>query len=81
LPGFNGNTWLGLVAPAGVPKNIVDKLQGAVRAEFEDPVVRKRLLGQGVIPVASPPKAFSEFLDGEMKRWDQVIKTAGIDAN
>jgi tripartite-type tricarboxylate transporter receptor subunit TctC len=52
-----------------------------VRAEFEDPVVRKRLLGQGVIPVASPPKAFSEFLDGEMKRWDQVIKTAGIDAN
>ncbi|OAE60838.1 ABC transporter substrate-binding protein [Achromobacter insolitus] len=81
LPGFNGNTWLGLVAPAGVPKAIVDKLQGAVRAEFEDPAVRKRLLGQGVIPVASSPQNFSEFLDGEMKRWSQVIKTAGIDAN
>lgn len=81
LPGFNGNTWLGLVAPPGVPKGIIEKLQGAVRAEFDDPVVRKRLLGQGVIPVASEPQAFSEFLDGEMKRWAQVIKTAGINAN
>ncbi len=52
-----------------------------MRAEFEDPAVRKRLLGQGVIPVASSPQNFSEFLDGEMKRWSQVIKTAGIDAN
>lgn len=81
LPGFNGNTWLGLVAPAGVPKSIVDKLQAAVRAEFDDPAVRKRLLGQGVIPVASAPQEFSAFLDGEIKRWAQVIKTAGIQAN
>ncbi|SSW68225.1 tripartite tricarboxylate transporter substrate binding protein [Achromobacter veterisilvae] len=81
LPGFNGNTWLGLVAPAGVSKGIVDKLQAAVRAEFEDPAVRKRLLGQGVIPVASAPQEFSAFLDGEIQRWAQVIKTAGIQAN
>ncbi len=81
LPGFNGNTWLGLVAPAGVPKGIVDKLQAAVRAEFDDPAVRKRLLGQGVIPVASAPQEFSAFLDSEIKRWAQVIKTAGIQAN
>ncbi|QKQ45999.1 MULTISPECIES: tripartite tricarboxylate transporter substrate binding protein [Achromobacter] len=81
LPGFNGNTWLGLVAPAGVPKGIVDKLQAAVRAEFDDPAVRKRLLGQGVVPVASAPQEFSAFLDSEIKRWAQVIKTAGIQAN
>ncbi|AUL17536.1 tripartite tricarboxylate transporter substrate binding protein [Bordetella bronchiseptica] len=81
LPGFNGNTWLGLVAPAGVPKDIVAKLQDAVRAEFEDPDVRKRLISQGVIPVASTPQAFSAFLDSEMKRWAEVIKVAGIEAN
>ncbi|AOB28803.1 MULTISPECIES: tripartite tricarboxylate transporter substrate binding protein [Bordetella] len=81
VPGFNGNTWLGLVAPAGVPPEVVAKLQGAVRAEFEDPDVRKRLLSQGVIPVASTPQAFSAFLDSEMKRWAEVIKVAGIKAN
>jgi tripartite-type tricarboxylate transporter receptor subunit TctC len=43
--------------------------------------VRKRLLGQGVIPVASAPQEFSAFLDGEIQRWAQVIKTAGIQAN
>ncbi|CFV96939.1 lipoprotein [Bordetella pertussis] len=57
------------------------KLQDAVRAEFEDPDVRKRLISQGVIPVASTPQAFSAFLDSEMKRWAEVIKVAGIEAN
>jgi len=81
LPGFNGNTWLALVAPAGVSPDIVAKLQGAIHAEFDDPQVRKRLLGQGVIPVASTPEAFSAFLDSETKRWAEVIETAGIEAN
>ncbi|MCD0502289.1 tripartite tricarboxylate transporter substrate binding protein [Bordetella petrii] len=81
LPGFNGNTWLALVGPAGVPKDIVAELHRAVQDEFNDPAVRKRLLSQGVIPVASTPEAFSAFMGGETKRWADVIKTAGIEAN
>ncbi len=81
LPGFNGNTWLGLVAPAGLPQPILQRLQAAVRAEFNAPEVRKRLFSQGVIPVASSPEAFSAFLGSETQRWAKVIKAAGIEAN
>jgi len=81
LPGFNGNTWLGLVAPANTPKAIIDKLYGAVREEFQNPEVKARLIKQGVTPVASPPDKFSAFLDDEMHRWHEVIQAAGIKAN
>lgn len=81
LPGFNGNTWLGLVAPANTPKAIVDKLYGAVSEEFRDPEVRARLIKQGVTPIASPPEKFSAFIDEEISRWHEVIQTAGIKAN
>lgn len=81
LPGFNGNTWLGIVAPAGVPKDIVDKLQKAVHDEFSDPAVKERLLKQGVIPIASTPQEFDKFLKNELQRWSQVIKAADIKAN
>ncbi|MGH8810508.1 MAG: Bug family tripartite tricarboxylate transporter substrate binding protein [Advenella sp.] len=81
LPGFNGNTWLGLVAPANTPKDIVDKLYAAVRQEFESAEVKARLIKQGVTPIASAPETFTSFVDEEIGRWRQVTKAAGIKAN
>lgn len=81
LPGFNGNTWLALVAPAGVSPEIVTQLHKAVHDEFNDPQVQQRLLAQGVLPVASSPQDFDKFLKNELARWADVIKQAGIQAN
>jgi len=81
LPGFNGNTWLALVAPAGVSPEIVTQLHKAVQEEFTDPQVQQRLLAQGVLPVASSPQDFDKFLKNELTRWAGVIKQAEIQAN
>lgn len=78
LPGFNGNSWLGLVGPAGLQKDVVEKISAAVQKEFNDPAVRKRLIAQGVIPVASTPKEYDQFLASELKRWASVIKLGGV---
>lgn len=81
LPGFNGNTWLGIVAPAGVSPEIVDKLYKAMHAEFNHPEVQRRLLSQGVIPVASSPQEFDKFVKDQLKRWAEVLEVAKVQAN
>lgn len=77
LPGFNGNTWLGLVAPAGTPKEIVAKLSAEVSRALNAPEVRDRLLAQGVEPVGSTPEQFAARLESEMQRYAAVIKSSG----
>ncbi len=81
LPGFNGNTWLGVVAPAGVSPEIVKKLHEAIQAEFNEPSVKERLNKQGVIPVASSPEDFDKFVRSEIARWKTVTKAADIKSN
>lgn len=78
LPGFNGNTWLGLVVPAGVPEDIVNSLQQAVYDEFNKPETEELLIKQGVVPVASNPAEFKAFVEEEVQRWEEVIKEADI---
>lgn len=77
LPGFNGNTWLGLVAPGGTPREIVAKLSAETRKALLAPDVRDRLLAQGVEPVGSTPEQFTAHLEAEMQRYAEVIKRSG----
>jgi tripartite-type tricarboxylate transporter receptor subunit TctC len=78
VPGFNGNSWLGVVARAGTPKPILDKLAEAVTRELQSNATRTRLLAQGVEPVGGTPEQFAVFLNGEMKRYATVVAAAGI---
>jgi len=77
LPDFNGNTWLGLVAPAGTPRDIVTRLSAETSKVLNEPQTRERLLSQGVEPVGSTPEQFAAHLESEMKRYAAAVKASG----
>jgi len=77
LPGFNGNTWLGLVAPAATPREILARLSSETQKALQNPEVRDRLLAQGVEPVGSTPEQFAAHIESEMKRYGDAIKASG----
>ena len=78
LPGFNGNSWLGLVLPAGTPSSIVSQLSSQVSKVLNHPEMRAKLLSQGVEPVGSTPSEFKAFLESEIKRYGEAAKAANI---
>jgi tripartite-type tricarboxylate transporter receptor subunit TctC len=78
LPGFQVQSWTGVIAPAGTPKDIVARLNSSIRAILETPEVRDRLLAAGLEPAPNTPEEFSELIRGEIARWAKAIKDAGI---
>ncbi|WP_051237450.1 Bug family tripartite tricarboxylate transporter substrate binding protein [Ottowia thiooxydans] len=80
MPAFNFSTWLGLYAPKGTPKAIVDRLNAEVARALADPGVRDRLLGLGLDPVASTPAQLGELTRTGHARIGKAIRDAGIKA-
>ena len=72
-----GTVWFSLSAPAGVPAEIVSRLNGEVRRILQLQDVRDRLRGDGIAPNQLDPKAFSDFLAAEVKRWGPVVRASG----
>ena len=73
--------WTGLLAPAGTPRDIVDKLQKEIAARLLVPETRESLASQGAEPVASTPEQFTAFIRTEMAKWSAVIRQAGLEAS
>ncbi len=79
LPGFEAVSWFGLYGPAGMPADIVSRLNAEVRALFADPEVRKTFLApQFFEPLVDTPAELAGFLDAEAKKWSKVIRDAHI---
>jgi len=78
LPGFEIRNWLGLVAAAGTPRDIVDKLSAAINEILRVPEVKEQLLKSGFEPTGSTPEYFATYLESELKYWAKVVKDAGI---
>lgn len=78
LPGFEVNSWYGLLAPAGTPRDIVMRLNGEVARALREPDARERLYAIGSEPLSSTPEEFASFIQSEMVKWAKVVKTAGI---
>ncbi|MFD2184537.1 Bug family tripartite tricarboxylate transporter substrate binding protein [Rhodoplanes azumiensis] len=78
LPGFDATSWHGLFAPAGTPRPIVDKLAADVKAIFSTPEVQTTLAEVGAVAAPSTPEAFSAFIAAERKKWQEVVKAAGV---
>jgi tripartite-type tricarboxylate transporter receptor subunit TctC len=78
ISGFDMATWLGLVAPAGLPNEITQALALKLDAFTKDPDIRKQLDALGLLVDGSGPAAFSAFIDEESARMDKLIKKAGI---
>ena len=80
VPGFEAVLRYGLVAPAGTPRPIVDRLNKALRAALESAEVRNRLAIEGAEPLPSSPEEYAADLDHEETQWSKVIKASGAKA-
>jgi tripartite-type tricarboxylate transporter receptor subunit TctC len=80
LPGFSNTTWYGLLAPAGTPKVIVNRINAEMRKAVKSPEFIKHLELIGLEPASSSPEEFHQMIRAELKRWTKVIREAGITA-
>jgi tripartite-type tricarboxylate transporter receptor subunit TctC len=79
LPGFEDvSVWLGLVAPKGTPRAVIDKLQRKVTEVLNDPAVKEKSERSGSYIATSTPEEFSAFIAKEADRWSKVLKEANI---
>jgi tripartite-type tricarboxylate transporter receptor subunit TctC len=81
LPGFEVHSWSGMVAPAGTPKPILDKLHTELVKALAHPDVREKLTAQGAEVVASTPGEFAEMISKESNRWGKIIRDNKITAD
>jgi tripartite-type tricarboxylate transporter receptor subunit TctC len=70
--------WYGLLAPAGTPKTVVDRLNREATRALTSPDVRDKLQAQGAEPMPGTPEAFASFMQEEMAKWAPVVKQAGV---
>ncbi|HVL45146.1 MAG TPA: tripartite tricarboxylate transporter substrate binding protein [Acidovorax sp.] len=77
LKGYEASSWFGLLAPAGTPADIVNRIQQEVAKSLATPAMKERLLAQGAIPGGNTPAEFAQHIDNEHKKWAQVVKTSG----
>ena len=78
LPGFNSISWIGLLAPAGTPKDIVEKISADVRDIVASDEVKSRLTELGGVPRANTPAQFAQMIDSDRKRYAQIIRDRKI---
>jgi tripartite-type tricarboxylate transporter receptor subunit TctC len=81
LPDFVVQGWYGILAPAGVPKPVVDRLSREFVAIANEPEMRERLLARGIDSGGSPSEAFGKWIRDEMERWRKVVTDANIRAD
>ncbi|ANN67505.1 Bug family tripartite tricarboxylate transporter substrate binding protein [Bordetella bronchialis] len=78
LPGVVVTTWNGIIAPAGTPQPVIDRLAQALKQAVEDPGIRQKLAAVGAEPSYTPPPAFAGIIRDDYARWSALIKKAGI---
>ena len=77
VPGYEFDSWLGLLGPAGIPRATVDRLNLAVGSLLRQPVILERLAKQGIEPQALTPEAFDALLRADFNRMARVVKASG----
>ena len=80
LPGFEFNSWFAIMAPAGTPKAIVQRVQAEVAKALGDAGVREQLIAQGLTPRGSSPEELATALRAQLARYEALIRQAGITA-
>ena len=81
VKGYESLSWSGIVAPAGTPRRVVDKLNAAIEKILRSDDVKQRFASLGVEPVGGPPEAFSRHIRAESEKWGKVVRAANITLN
>ncbi len=77
VPGYEATTWTGIVAPVGLPKPIITRLNAEIQAMVASPAFREKVTAIGSEPMSGSPEQFAEFIRKENAKWADVIKRAG----
>jgi tripartite-type tricarboxylate transporter receptor subunit TctC len=77
LASFEASSWFGLLAPAGTPMDIVNRIQQETAKALATPAMRERLQSQGAIPSGNTPTEFARLIDAETRKWAPVVKASG----
>ncbi len=80
VPGYEATLWFGVLAPAGVPTPIVNRLHGALMKALQSQDMKDRLTAEGAEPVGNTPQEFQAFIKSEIERWAVVVKASGMKA-
>ena len=78
VPGYETTIWLGLMAPKGTPKEIIDRLNAEIARIIAKPAIREAWAKQGAVPMTMSPEAFDAFLRRDIEKWAKVTQQAGI---
>ncbi|OGA50145.1 MAG: hypothetical protein A3F74_10610 [Betaproteobacteria bacterium RIFCSPLOWO2_12_FULL_62_58] len=80
LPGFEASGWAGMVGPANMPGDIVQRLNKAIVDTLKQKDVIHRMLSDGALPTPSSPEEFAAYMKAELKKWGEVVKMANVKA-
>lgn len=78
MSGYDAGIWIGLLAPAGTPPAIIEKLSGAANDALKFEQVQTTLKKQGTDPLGSTPKEFADFIQADIEKWMMALKAAGL---
>ena len=81
FPKFEATSWFGVLAPAGTPRPVINRLNADVVKTLAQPDVRKRLEGIGFDIVGGTPEAFAAYIKTEIRKWEKVVKASGVKPN
>ena len=77
LKGFEATSWFGLLAPAGTPADVINRIQQETAKALASPALKERLQAQGAIPSGNTPAEFTKLIEAESKKWALVVKASG----
>ena len=77
MTGYDAGIWIGLLAPAGTPPGIIEKLSAAANEALNVDAVRAALKTQGTDPVGGTPKEFADFIRADLEKWTAVLASSG----
>jgi tripartite-type tricarboxylate transporter receptor subunit TctC len=81
MKGYEASNWYGMLAPAGTPKSVIDRLHRDITAALNAPDVRNPLLTRGIETTVSTPAEFTAYIQSETVKWGKVISAANLKAN
>lgn len=81
LAGYEALAWLGILAPADTPKEVIAKINADFARTLQAPDMREQLINLGIDPIGSSPEEFGAFLKAEFNKWAKVVKEAGMRAD